>query len=89
MPDLPSEVVRAENIERRRQKARLQAERHKVSGKRDAGGEAAAIAVLNEIFAAYHAGKTSEAQFHAALRSRCGYSQRFIDRHAQEWRELR
>jgi hypothetical protein len=76
-----------ENIARRRQKAKLQAERRQVkaSGKRDAGGGAADIA---EVFDAFHDGKSTEQEFHAALRDRLGYSQPFIDRHAQEWREL-
>jgi hypothetical protein len=87
MPDLTfAEVVRAENIERRRQKAQRQAERRRVraSGKRDDDG----TADIAEIFDAYHFGRTTEAEFHAALRGRLGYGQRFIDRHAQEWREL-
>jgi hypothetical protein len=82
---MTDEVVRAENIEQRRQKAKRQAERRKASGKRDAGSEHADIAA---VFDAYHFGKVSEQEFHAALRDRLGYAQRFIDRHAQEWREL-
>jgi hypothetical protein len=74
-----------ENIEQRRQKAKRQAERRKVSGKRDDGGETADIA---EVFGAFHTGRSTEQQFHAALRDRLGYAQSFIDRHAQEWREL-
>jgi hypothetical protein len=75
-----------ENIEQRRQKAKRQAERRKAkaSGKRDADPD---IAVL-EVFDAFHDGKSTEQEFHAALRDRLGYAQSFIDRHAQEWREL-
>jgi hypothetical protein len=77
--------VRAENIERRRQKAKRQVERRKAkaSGKRDTDPD-----ILSEVFDAFHTGKSTELEFHVALRDRLGYSQLFIDRHAQEWREL-
>jgi hypothetical protein len=44
---------------------------------------------LNEVFGAFDDGKTTEAEFHAALRDRCGYKQSYIDEHAEGWREAR